>query len=265
MVDRDKKVSRAVIGLIPAAGEATRIAPLPCSKELSPVGFQSLDGDKGKRPKVVCQYLLEKMRSAGVTNAYVVLREGKWDIPAYFRDGSRLDMNLAYLMMGLPFGVPYSIDQAHSFLRHVTVAFGFPDILFQADDAFVRLLNHQATSDADVIMGLFPTDRPEKFDMIDLDHAGKIRQIEINPPQTLLRHTWCIAVWTPVFTEFLHGYVAAHKSSAGTNPELTIGAVFRAAIQEGLRFEGVQVSDEAYLDIGTPENLLRAAVQFAAQ
>jgi glucose-1-phosphate thymidylyltransferase len=50
-----------VIGLIPAGGQATRIAPLPCSKELFPLGFSSMNSGQGMRPKVVCHYLLEKM------------------------------------------------------------------------------------------------------------------------------------------------------------------------------------------------------------
>jgi glucose-1-phosphate thymidylyltransferase len=49
-------------------------------------------------------------------------------------------MHLAYLMLGVPFGVPFTLDQAYPFVRHATVAFGFPDILFEPEDGFVRLL-----------------------------------------------------------------------------------------------------------------------------
>jgi len=264
MIDRDNKINREVIVLIPAAGKATRIAPLPCSKELYPIGFQSLDGEHGKRPKVACQYLLEKMRSAGITNAYMVLREGKWDIPAYFRDGSLLDMNIAYLMMGLPFGVPYSIDQAHSFLRHATVAFGFPDILFQPDDAFVQLLNHRATSDVDILLGLFPGDLPETMDMVDVEENGRINEIVIKPRHSRLQYTWGIAVWTPAFSEFLHSYLTASVASPAPQPELSVGHVIRVAIRSGLRVEGVPISKEPYLDIGTPEGLAKAIKHFVA-
>jgi glucose-1-phosphate thymidylyltransferase len=84
------------------------------------------------------------MRLAGVTRAYIVLREGKWDIPAYLGDGTMLNMHLAYLMMRLPFGAPYTLDQAYPFVQDALVAFGFPDIIFQPDDAFVQLLARQA-------------------------------------------------------------------------------------------------------------------------
>jgi glucose-1-phosphate thymidylyltransferase len=71
-----------VVGLIPAAGHATRLAPLPFSKELYPIGFH--EGPHGPRPKVVAHYLLEKLHAAGIRRVFVVLRDGKWDIPAYF-------------------------------------------------------------------------------------------------------------------------------------------------------------------------------------
>jgi glucose-1-phosphate thymidylyltransferase len=45
---------REVVGLIPAGGHAKRIAPLPCSKELYPVGFRAVDDGRSLRPKVVC-------------------------------------------------------------------------------------------------------------------------------------------------------------------------------------------------------------------
>ena len=260
-----KRHMREVVGLIPAGGRATRIAPLPCSKELYPIGFRPADWGAGKLPKVACHYLLEKMRLAGISKAYLVLREGKWDIPAYFGDGDLLDMHLAYLMMGLPFGVPYTLDQAHPFVREAIVAFGLADILFHPDDAFVPLLAHQAATEADVTLGLFPSDSPHKMDMVDLHEDGQVRNIVTRPSQTQLRYSWCIAVWTPVFTQFLHEHVAAHKTSTAAQPELSVGNVIHAAIHEGVRVDAVQVSDHPYLDIGTPEDLVKAVVRFAIE
>src|SRR5262245_1136547 len=111
------------------------MSPLPCSKEVYPVGFRPTQ-DGSSRPKVVAHYLLEKMRAAGINRAYFVLRPGKWDIPGYFGDGSILDMHVGYLILGLPFGVPFTLDQAYPFLEAATVAFGFPDILFDSDNPF---------------------------------------------------------------------------------------------------------------------------------
>ena len=64
------------VDLLPAAGEATRIDPLPCSKELYPIGFRSVADGQSTRPKVAAHYLLEKMRLAGIAKIYVILRPG---------------------------------------------------------------------------------------------------------------------------------------------------------------------------------------------
>lgn len=265
--NRGKKYHREVIGLLPAGGQATRIAPLPCSKELYPVGFRRVDKDTTLRPKVVCHYLLEKMRLADVTKAYIILRKGKWDIPAYFGDGKMLDMHMAYLMMDMPFGVPYTLDQAYPFVQDAIVALGFPDIIFQPDDAFVQLLSRQAESNADIVLGLFPTDQPQKWDMVHLDQDGRIQQIIIKPPQTHLRYTWAIAIWTPVFTRFLHEYVASlqglkerdcSENNLSGQRELFVGDVIQTAIHNKMHVDTVLFPDGNCLDIGTPEDMIRA-------
>lgn len=254
------------IGLIPAAGTADRIAPLPCSKELYPVGFQSIGKDGGARPKVVSQYLLEKMRLADISEVYIVLRKGKWDIPEYFGDGKTLSMHLAYLMMDLPFGVPYSIDQAYPFVKDSMVVFGFPDIIFQPNNAFANLLARQAESSADIVLGLFPAQQSQKADMVDLDVDGRIRQIEIKPTSTHLRYAWIIAVWTQVFTQFMHEYLMGRQDKIRRHKvdrhprqcrELFFGEVIKAAVDNHLYVEGIPFRDGTFLDIGTPDSLLK--------
>jgi glucose-1-phosphate thymidylyltransferase len=251
-----------MIGLIPAGGQATRISPLPLSKELYPIGFQPTGKDSSPRPKVVCQYLLERMQLAGVGKAFIILRPGKWDIPAYFGDGFQLGMNLAYLTMRSPHGVPYTLNQAYPFIQNSLVALGFPDILFQPQQAFVTLRDRLATSDAEVMLGLFPTDQPTKVGMVDFDKTGRVLSIVEKPTQTSLKYMWAIALWTPTFTQFLHRYLAElemqYLSEATPRPELPIGDVIQAGLERGLRVEAEVFPEGCYLDIGTPENLVSA-------
>ncbi|RJR20783.1 MAG: dTDP-glucose pyrophosphorylase [Nitrospiraceae bacterium] len=257
------KNAQKIVGLIPAGGRASRLNPLPFSKELFPVGFHATD--KGLRPKVVSHYLLEKMRHAKITTAYIILREGKWDIPSYFGDGKLLDMHLAYLMMDLPFGVPFTLDQAYPFIKDSMVALGFPDMIFHPDDAFGELRLRLEESEAEVVLGLFPAHNPSKTDMVELDERGRVRRIHIKPHCTELLYAWEIAVWTPVFTEFLHEYVLSlrekykkRRTDSGEQEELHVGNVFQAAIKNRMRVDSVLFQDGSCLDIGTPEDLISA-------
>ena len=143
------------MGLIPAAGRGTRLAPLPFSKELVPVGFQHASEGADRKPKPVSQYLLERMRLAGAQQVFFITRPGKGDIADYYGDGSRLGMDFAYLQARLPWGPPFSLSQAVPFIGDADVVFGFPDILIDPVDSFTPLLARQAETGADVVLGLF--------------------------------------------------------------------------------------------------------------
>jgi glucose-1-phosphate thymidylyltransferase len=101
--NQEIETSNEVIGLIPACGQGSRLGPLPCSKEIYLIGFNQV---KEGRPKVICSYLLEKMCLTGIKKANIVLRVSKWDIPAYLRDGKGLGIDIAYLALDAPCGVP---------------------------------------------------------------------------------------------------------------------------------------------------------------
>lgn len=259
---RHTGINATVVGLIPAAGQARRLAPLPCSKELYPLGFKIDKEGQPQGPKVVCQHVLEKMRLAGITNIYIILRAGKFDLPAYLGDGRTLGLHLAYLMMGLPFGVPFTLDQAYPFVRDSVVALGFPDILFEPDDAFVKTLDRLSQGSYDVVVGVFPADRPEKVDMVELSDGFDIQRIIIKPPRTHLRLTWGLAVWKPAFTHFMHEWLKSTLRARAVDVEIFIGEAIQAAIDDGLRVGAVQVSSKPFLDVGTPEDLVTALKHF---
>lgn len=271
MLIRHANAVREVIGLLPAAGQAKRISPLPTSKELFPIGFQEVAG-MGLRPKVVCQYLLEKMAIAGIQKVFVLLRPGKWDIPAYLESGTQLDLNLAYLVVQHLQSVAHTLDHAYPFVRDAIIATGFPDILFQPDDAYKHLIRRLHTCQADVVLGVVPFDQPHKGGMVAIDESGRVSQVIEKPLQSELRHSWFIAVWAPAFTEFLHQYLIKldHQAQQSPSPqspspqqELPLGDVIQAAIAHNMRVEAVVFPTGSYLDIGTPADLVRAVHHFS--
>lgn len=262
--ERGKHAS-APIGLIPAAGKATRLNPLPFSKELYPIESQWMNAPHRFHPKPVCVSLLEKMKLAGVQNTFIVLRKGKWDIPAFLAGGEMLGMHLAYLIMNLPYGVPFTLDQAYAFIKNDTVIFGFPDILFYPHDAFCRLLARQDTYGADIVLGLFPVSHQDRMDMVELDGNGRIGRIHIKPgkKRSDYPYTWIIASWGPAFTEFMHSYVstaAKQQHEAPTGGEICFSDIINAGLKKDIRVDHVAFDDGRCLDIGTTDNLARAAL-----
>ena len=270
--ESSSSAAQEVVGLVPAAGLAKRLQPFPCSKEVYPVGFVS-DRQTGRpRPKVAAHYLLEKFRAAGITKAYLVIRDGKWDIPNYFREGGVVGLSLAYIVIAGSLGPPDTIDRAYPFLEQKRVAFGFPDILFGPDDAYRQLIAAQERTGADVVLGLHRVYDHRVWDMVDCDADGLVRNIVMKPVTTTLTYGWCCAVWTPAFSEFLHRFLRAEEThrnlaqlantSHDLGGDLAVGVVLQAALKAGLLLQSVLFPHDTYIDIGTPEDLAKAVRQF---
>jgi len=247
-----------LLGLIPAAGRAERLGPLPCSKELLPIGFR--ETSRGPAPKVAGHYLLERLRAGGVRKVFMVLHESKSDVPRYFGTGEIADVALAYLSIPGSASVPETLDRAFPFVEGSIVALGFPDVIFEPLDAYARLVERQAATGADLVLGLFPTERFQTTDMVELGPDGRVLRVEVRPESTELRYNWLIAVWGPAFTRFLHEAV---RSAPAGQSEFQIGAVVRSAVAEGLHVEGVEFPEGSYRDVGTPGELAAAVREHA--
>ena len=236
------------------AGSATRLGALATSKEILPVADPA-----GGAPRPVCEVLLEAFRGAGVETAYAVVRRGKWDIPE--RLGERAaGVGLAYVVVEPTGSVPETLDRAWPFVRGRRVALGFPDVLALPTAALAAVAARHAEGGADVVLGLFPTDRPHKADMVRTDGGGGVVGIEVKPERTELGFTWLYAVWGPAFTELLHERVARHLAAppAPAARELQVSDVLLAAVAEGLRVASVAFPGGSHLDVGTPDDLARA-------
>jgi glucose-1-phosphate thymidylyltransferase len=243
-----------VVGLVPAAGRAERLGPLPVSKEVLPVG---IDG-AGRRLETAAGRLLRQLAVGGVGRVFVVLDEAKWDVARYLGDGSELGLDVAYLVVRRSPSTPGTVDRAFAHVRESTVAFGFPDILLRPDDTFARMLHRLGETGADAVLGLFPADRPEKVDMVDVDRAGRLRRIVVKPERTELELAWIAAVWSPAFSSYLHDQLAAGAQAEGGKRELYVGDVVQSAARDGLHVDTVAFPDGAFRDLGTPEDYLRA-------
>lgn len=199
----------------------------------------------------------------------IVIRDGKFDIPSYFGDGSWLNLKLAYLMMGVPFGPPYTIDQAYSFVADQIVLFGFPDILVTPDDAFFQLINKLQSSDAEAILGLHKVTDPKNWDMVKLTPEGGVSDIIIKSEKTGYDHAWAIMAWRYSFSDFLHNYTTQLLKANNQGKlfdgklwrEPIISDVVKAAVHEGMKIDTLVFENGKIMDVGTPERI-RQSINF---
>lgn len=254
----EKSRRSAYVGIIPAAGIGSRLPGRKLSKEILPVSTA-----QGVQTPVIA-YLLSCMLRAGVAEISVVFREEKQDIAEYLGGDEWNQIQFHNWSTTGTSGVPETVVVGLQGLDDRRIAFGFPDILFDPDDAFTTLMAELDRSEADVVLGLFPTNSPNKMDMVDIDQNGQVINIEIKPAHTELTQTWILAVWRPSFSAYLRQFVAhAPGSYAGKTGDAHLGQTFQQAIVDGLQIGSVSFRSGRSLDIGTPDDLELAQSWFA--
>lgn len=225
-------------GIIPAAGQGTRIQPLAFSKELLPVGSRA-DDDGVERPRAVSEYLVERMIRGGAGKVCFVISPGKGDILGYY-GGEIGGAHLCYVVQPRPSGLCDSIFRALPFIgADEDVLVGLPDTLWFPVDGFTAL-----PSGAFSFL-LFPVDRPELFDAVVTDDHGAVREIQVKEPGAASQWVWG-AFRLPART-----LMELHElwEERGKRDEY-IGTLVNAWLQRGGRAQGVRAG-EAYVDVGT--------------
>jgi len=252
---------KKIVGIVPAAGKGSRLYPYPCPKELFPIGYQDIEinGKSQKRPKVISQYLVENIINAGAQRLLFILGEDKQDIMHYYSDGSRFEVNIAYLFQEKLHGMPFAINLAKGWVEDSTVLFGMPDTIIEPRNVFFRLLNQLQRTSADLVLGLFPTDNPSKFGMVEISESGDVISIIDKPETTTLHYMWGCACWGPSFTTRLDDYLQANPFCGR---EVVLGDVFTSALHHGMNVKFVRFDDGQYIDIGTVSELDSALKKF---
>src|SRR5204862_7881025 len=169
-------------GIIPAAGNGTRIQPLAFSKELLPVGSR-FDGNT-ERPRAVSEYLIERMLQGGADKICFVISRWKFDILQYY-GGEIGDAAIAYMVQPEAKGLCDAIFRAVPFVRpEEPVLVGLPDTIWLPEDAFSRLPGDK------LAFLTFPVARPELFDAVVSDSERRVREIQVKREGAASNWVW---------------------------------------------------------------------------
>lgn len=236
-------------GIVPAAGAGSRIQPLAFSKELLPVGSRMEAGVE--RPRAVSEYLVERMVRGGAEKVCFVIAPGKSDIIQYY-GGSYGAVPIAYVVQPKPAGLCDSIFRALPLIPpEETVLVGLPDTVWFPEDGF------RALPDDGLGFLLFPVERPEFFDAVVTDGAGRVRAIRVKEPGAETPWVWGAFKLPGRLLAELHDLWQAR----GRRDEY-IGTLVNAWLAAGGEARAVPAG-EAYVDVGTL-NGYREAIQVLA-
>jgi glucose-1-phosphate thymidylyltransferase len=236
-------------GIIPAAGNGTRIQPLAFSKELLPVGHR--DDDGVQRPKAVSEYLIERLTLGGADKICLVISPGKHDILQYY--GARVcNADIAYVVQPQAAGLCDALFRACPLVHpDEPVAVGLPDTVWFPRDALTRLPDDRLS------FLLFPTPRPELFDAVLLDDRDRLTQIQVKSRGA--RSQW---IWGAFKMPGRVFHDLASLWHAREHADEYLGTLVNAWLERGGEALGVRAG-ERYVDVGTLHGY-REAIQLLA-
>jgi dTDP-glucose pyrophosphorylase len=233
-------------GVIPAAGNGTRIQPLAFSKELLPVGGR---GGLTERPKAVSEYLVERMTAGGAGKICFVISPGKSDIMEYYGSGNVTSAEIAYVVQPRATGLCDAIFRAAPVVpRDEPVLVGLPDTIWFPETALRELPDDRLS------FLLFPVEQPQYFDAVVTDASGRVVEIQVKSPDARSNWIWGAFKMPGHVFHDLHDFWRARPE-----PDEYVGTLVNAWLAEGGEAVGVKAG-ASYVDVGTLDGY-RSAMQ----
>jgi glucose-1-phosphate thymidylyltransferase len=189
--------------------------------------------------RAVSEYLIERMIAGGATKICFVIAPGKSDILAYY-GGSIGPVPICYVVQPHPNGLCDAIFRALPFIQpEEPVAVGLPDTVWFPEDGLCALDDHVFS------FLLFPVARPELFDAVVTDEAGRVLEVQVK--QCDARFAWIWGAFKmpgAVFHELFQLWCECDRCDE------YIGTLVNASLARGKEARGVRLG-QAYVDVGT--------------
>src|SRR4051794_5225612 len=213
-------------GIIPAAGQGSRMQPLAFSKELLPVGSRR-DGD-AERPRAVSEYLIERLVIGSAGKLCFVISPGKSDILEYY-GGEVFSAHVFYSVQPHASGLCDAIFRALPLIApEEDVLVGLPDTIWFPDDGLARLPG------GGMSFLLFPVERPELFDAVICDTSGQVQEIQVKRADAASHWVWgAFKLTGGILAELFALWIARNRQDE------YVGTLVNAWLAQGGRAIGV--------------------------
>jgi glucose-1-phosphate thymidylyltransferase len=235
------------VGIIPAAGLASRLGPLGYPKELLPITY--VQGEGGHlRPLPVIEASLRQLNTAGITRAMVITSERKPELAQYLGGGGAIGLDIAYVQQTKAEGLAAAVALTAPWTMGSASCLLLPDTIVRPRDALKTMRTAFETRGADLVLGVFPTAKPKELGPVRFDADMRVTEVQDKPAETDLANSWGMAIWGARFSETI----------AAAAPNANLGLLFHQAAQNGLAVIACWFPDGEFHDVGTPKGLAEA-------
>jgi glucose-1-phosphate thymidylyltransferase len=242
--------SKQYKGIILAGGSGTRLYPVTqaTGKSLLPV-----------YNKPMIYYPLCTLMLAGIQDILIISTPE--DVPKFqvlLGDGSQFGIRLQYRVQLRPEGIAQAFILGDKFLGATPCALVLGDNIFYGHD-FAKDLRASATKTKGARVFAYPVHDPERYGVVAFDQSGRALSIEEKPKQPKSRY----AV-TGLYFYDSQVVEIAKSLKPSARGELEITDVNKAYMQKGQLEVVVMGRGMAWLDTGTHESLMDAALYIQA-
>ena len=232
-------------GIILAGGKGTRLYPMTktVSKQLLPI-----------YDKPLVYYPLSILMLAGIREVLIISTpEDTPNYRALLGDGHRLEMRFSYKVQDQPRGLADAFILGEDFIGDDSVCLILGDNLFYGQDMTKMLRKAMANTRGATIFG-YPVKDARSFGVVEFDKNRKVISIEEKPKNPKSNFA------VPGLYFYDNRVVEIAKSIApSARGELEITAVNNRYLEMGELNVVLLGRGMAWLDTGTPSNMLKAA------
>ena len=233
-------------GILLAGGNGTRLHPLTSviSKQLLPI-----------YDKPMIYYPLSVLMLAGIRDILVITRpEDEAMYSALLKDGTQWGVNISYATQPNPGGVAEGLLIGEDFLDGSDCVYILGDNIFYGA-GFSGFLKAALANNAGATCFTYSVSDPERYGVVEIDDACKIKKIvekPVAPPSNYA--VTGLYVLDKTATEKAKNLTKSHRG------ELEIVDVLNSYLRDEKLTHQKFNRGVAWLDTGTPESLLEAAL-----
>ncbi len=180
-----------------------------------------------------------------------MISDEKFELVRVLGDGKDAGVDLGYLVQAEARGLTHVVRIARPWLAGADVLFALPDTVIFPRDALARLHQARIAAAADLALGVFPTEEPERLAPVEIGAAGRVLAIHDKPKAAPAKNTWGVLSWSARFTDFCADW--DQRRPAGS--EGVLSHAMEAARAAGFVVIAHVFEDGVFRDVGTPDGL----------